>query len=100
MIFLSDLRKENDTSTFLPGDRTSDKQQSEQFSEFQSEVLDGHLAKWYHILEVLVNFIMNRAPCSAIYTKANTDEGEQVKVSSLPTSLFLEGVLYPRVWTT
>src|SRR5690606_12206151 len=69
MIFLSDLRKENNTSTFLlPGvQTTADEAKSEQFVEFKNEVLDGHLAKWYHILGVLVNFIQNRAPCSALY---------------------------------
>jgi hypothetical protein len=78
MIFLSDLRKENDTSSFLPGERHApNEDKNEQFSEFESEILDGHLAKWYHILEVLVNFILNRAPCSAIYPSART-EGDQV----------------------
>lgn len=36
------------------------------------------LTKWYHILEVMTNFMLSRMPCCAVYKGVRDDSGNPV----------------------
>lgn len=97
LLLLADIRQETHSSTFAleaPDASVSTAsdaatQQSLQHTQFRygtsknvlttrNEVLDRQLTKWYHILEVMTNFMLSRMPCCAVYKGVRDDSGNPV----------------------
>jgi len=78
MMFLSTLRQETKTLSFSDDTITNEVESAGQFEEFKHEVFDIHMSKWYHILEILNNYIQKRAPCCAKYPGVRDQYGQEV----------------------
>eukprot|EP01127_Copromyxa_protea_P015556 TRINITY_DN4488_c0_g1_i2.p1 TRINITY_DN4488_c0_g1~~TRINITY_DN4488_c0_g1_i2.p1 ORF type:complete len:1740 (+),score=308.01 TRINITY_DN4488_c0_g1_i2:97-5220(+) len=80
LLLLAALRQETHTSAFVqqPEGPIVGDAASLQHTQFRNEVLDSQLTKWYHILEVMTNFMQSRMPCCAVYKGVKDDSGNAV----------------------